>query len=74
MCWLRPAGHPERPAIPNAHLGMVSDDIFPMDRLPDSILIVGGAFIACEMACNLAGFRCEGDPVCQGPQILRGLR
>jgi glutathione reductase (NADPH) len=66
-------GHPERPAIPNAHLGMVSDDIFLMERLPDSILIVGGGFIACEMACILAGFGVKVTQYVRGAQVLRGF-
>ena len=34
--------------------GLVSDDIFNLDRLPKSILIVGGGYIACEFACILS--------------------
>ncbi len=66
-------GHPERPDMPNAHLGMVSDDIFLMDQLPKSILIVGGGFIACEMACILNGMGVEVTQFYRGAQILRGF-
>lgn len=66
-------GRPERPALPNAHLGMVSDDIFLMERLPKSILIVGGGFIACEMACILQGLGAEVTQYYRGAQILRGF-
>ena len=66
-------GHPEWPDLPNAHLGMVSDDIFLMDDLPRSILIVGGGFIACEMACILNGMGVEVTQFYRGAQILRGF-
>ncbi len=66
-------GHPVRPEIPNAHLGMVSDDIFHMDTLPKSILIVGGGYIACEFACILHGLGVEVTQFYRGAQILRGF-
>lgn len=66
-------GHPERPDLPNAHLGLVSDDVFLLDRLPKSILIVGGGFIACEMACILNGLGVKVTQFYRGAQILRGF-
>ena len=66
-------GRPERPDLPNAHLGLVSDDIFLLDSLPKSILIVGGGFIACEMACILAGLGVKVTQFYRGAQILRGF-
>ncbi|MDO8881722.1 FAD-dependent oxidoreductase [Pseudotabrizicola sp.] len=66
-------GRPERPDLPNAHLGLVSDDIFELDSLPKSILIVGGGFIACEMACILAGLGVKVTQFYRGAQILRGF-
>jgi glutathione reductase (NADPH) len=66
-------GRPERPEMPNAHLGMVSDDVFLMERLPASILIVGGGFIACEMAAILSGLGVAVTQIYRGAQILRGF-
>ncbi|MGP6086617.1 FAD-dependent oxidoreductase [Antarctobacter jejuensis] len=66
-------GHPVRPDLPNAELGMVSDDIFHMERLPKSILIVGGGYIACEFACILHGLGVEVTQYYRGAQILRGF-
>ncbi|QYK43215.1 MAG: FAD-dependent oxidoreductase [Paracoccaceae bacterium] len=66
-------GRPERPDLPNADLGMVSDDVFLMDRLPQSMLIVGGGFIACEMACILNGLGVAVTQYYRGAQILRGF-
>ncbi|MGR3512664.1 MAG: FAD-dependent oxidoreductase [Paracoccaceae bacterium] len=66
-------GHPVRPEMPNAALGMVSDDIFNLDTLPESILIVGGGYIACEFACILNGLGVKVTQFYRGAQILRGF-
>ena len=66
-------GHPVRPDIPNAHLGMVSDDIFKLKELPKSVLIVGGGYIACEFAGILNGLGVEVTQYYRGAQILRGF-
>jgi glutathione reductase (NADPH) len=66
-------GHPVRPDIPNADLGIVSDDIFHLEKLPKSILIVGGGYIACEFACIFNGLGVEVTQFYRGAQILRGF-
>ena len=66
-------GHPTRPDIPNADLGIVSDDIFHLEELPKSILIVGGGYIACEFAGILNGLGVEVTQFYRGAQILRGF-
>ena len=66
-------GHPVRPDLPNAHLGIVSDDIFHMEALPKSILIVGGGYIACEFAGILNGLGVEVTQYYRGAQVLRGF-
>lgn len=66
-------GRPVRPEMDNAELGMVSDDLFHMERLPKSILIVGGGYIACEFACILHGLGVEVTQYYRGAQILRGF-
>ena len=66
-------GHPVRPDIPNAHLGIVSDDIFHLDKLPKSVLIVGGGYIACEFAGILNGLGVEVTQYYRGAQVLRGF-
>ena len=52
---------------------MTSNEIFLMDRLPASILIVGGGYIACEFACILHGLGVEVAQYYRGAQILRGF-
>ncbi|MEM7719571.1 MAG: FAD-dependent oxidoreductase, partial [Pseudomonadota bacterium] len=66
-------GHPVRPDMPNAALGMVSDDVFNLETLPESILIVGGGYIACEFACILNGLGVKVTQYYRGAQILRGF-
>lgn len=41
---------PSIPDIPGKELGIVSDDIFAWEELPESIAIVGAGYIAVEMA------------------------
>ena len=66
-------GRPVRPDMPNAHLAMVSDDIFNMPKMPKTVLIVGGGYIACEFACILQGLGVEVTQYYRGAQILRGF-
>ncbi len=70
---LATGGRPLRPAIPGAALGLVSDDIFELPALPDSILIVGGGYIASEFACILNGLGVRVTQAYRGAQILRGF-
>src|SRR6056297_84715 len=66
-------GRPMRPEMKNAHLGIVSDDIFHLPEMPKSILIVGGGYIACEFACILNGLGVDVTQYYRGAQILRGF-
>ncbi|WP_397542818.1 glutathione-disulfide reductase [Roseovarius salis] len=66
-------GHPVRPDLPGAEHGLVSDDVFHLDELPRSMLIVGGGYIACEFACILNGLGVEVTQYYRGAQILRGF-
>ncbi len=66
-------GHPVRPDLPNADLGLVSDDIFDLETLPDTMLIIGGGYIACEFACLLQGLGVNVTQFYRGAQILRGF-
>jgi glutathione reductase (NADPH) len=66
-------GRPVRPELANAELGLVSDDIFHLDTLPRSLLIVGGGYIACEFACILHGLGVDVTMYFRGGQILNGF-
>jgi glutathione reductase (NADPH) len=66
-------GRPVRPDKENAELGIVSDDIFHLDELPETMLIIGGGYIACEFACIMAGLGVQVTQYYRGAQILRGF-
>ena len=66
-------GWPVRPDLPGAEHALTSNEIFHLDTLPKSILIVGGGYIACEFAGILNGLGCEVTHYYRGAQILRGF-
>jgi glutathione reductase (NADPH) len=66
-------GHPFRPDIPGADLGITSNEIFDMPVLPKRALVVGGGYIASEFACILHGMGVQVTQFYRGAQILRGF-
>jgi glutathione reductase (NADPH) len=66
-------GHPTVPEFPGSDLAITSNDIFHLDELPESILIVGGGYIACEFAGILNGMGVNVTQYYRGAQILRGF-
>jgi glutathione reductase (NADPH) len=66
-------GRPVRPAIPGHELGLVSDDMFHLDELPDRIVVLGGGYIAVEFAGILAGLGVDVVQLYRGPMFLRGF-
>lgn len=66
-------GRPSRLDVPGAELAMVSDDIFALDHLPESLLVVGGGYIACEMASIMAGLGVRVTLMHRAPKVLRGF-
>ena len=66
-------GHPFVPDLAAGVEVLTSNDIFKLDSLPESVLIVGGGFIACEFACILNGLGVKVTQYYRGEQILRGF-
>ena len=66
-------GHPWRPEIPGAELGITSDEAFHLPALPRSILIEGGGYIACEFATIFAGLGVDTTLIYRGEKILRSF-
>ncbi|MBN8896643.1 MAG: glutathione-disulfide reductase, partial [Rhodospirillales bacterium] len=66
-------GHPERPAIPGADLGIVSDDAFYLERMPQHVTIVGSGYIAVEFAGIFRALGAETHLVYRQPLPLRGF-
>ncbi|MEL6511710.1 MAG: glutathione-disulfide reductase [Pseudomonadota bacterium] len=66
-------GRPQLPGIPNDDLGITSNDIFHLEEMPKSMLIVGGGYIACEFAGIMNGLGTQVTQYYRGAQILRGF-
>ena len=66
-------GRPHAPAIPGAELAISSNEAFDLPRLPHSILIEGGGYIAVEFATIFAGLGVDTTIVYRGDCILRGF-
>lgn len=67
-------GHPYMPPeTEGIELAMSSNDVFHLETLPKSILIVGGGYIACEFACIFNGLGSDVTQIYRGAQILRGF-
>ena len=66
-------GYPFVPEFPGSDLVMTSNDVFKLDARPDSILIVGGGYIACEFAGIFNGLGIKVTQFYRGAQILRGF-
>ncbi len=58
---------------PGIELADTSNDVFLMQELPKSVLIVGGGYIACEFACIFSQFGVNSTQYYRGEQILRGF-
>lgn len=65
--------HARRPQIPGADLAWISDDVFTLDTLPESLLIVGGGYIACEFASLLNGMGVQVSMHYRGEHLLPGF-
>ncbi|MGB1390690.1 MAG: glutathione-disulfide reductase [Paracoccaceae bacterium] len=66
-------GRPSIAELPGAELALTSNDMFHLDELPESLLIVGGGYIACEFAGIMNGLGVEVTQFYRGAQILRGF-
>ncbi|MCP4821018.1 MAG: glutathione-disulfide reductase [Shimia sp.] len=66
-------GRPVWPDMPGAELGISSNEIFHLDKLPEDILIIGGGYIACEFAGIMNGLGVKTTQYYRGAQILRGF-
>lgn len=66
-------GRPERPDIPGAELGIVSDDAFYLPARPERIAIIGGGYIGVEFAGIFAGLGSQVDLVYRQDLPLRGF-
>ena len=66
-------GWPAIPDIVGKQHVLTSNDLFALETLPSSIVIVGGGYIAVEFAGILAGLNVKTTLVHRGPSLLRGF-
>ncbi|WP_050478617.1 glutathione-disulfide reductase [Herbaspirillum rhizosphaerae] len=66
-------GHPTVPDIPGKELGIVSDDFFHLGALPKRAVVLGGGYIAVELASILNGLGSDVTLVYRGKHLLRGM-
>lgn len=62
--------HAMRPDVPGAELGMVSDDFFDLTAAPGKVAIVGGGYIAVELAGLLQALGSEVSLLVRGQRLL----
>ncbi len=57
--------------VPGHDLGITSNDVFHLEKMPHHVVVVGGGYIAIEFACIFRGLGCEVCLVYRGEDILR---
>jgi glutathione reductase (NADPH) len=70
---LATGGQPSVPDVPWRHEVLVSDDLFDLPTFPRRLLVVGGGYIASEMASIFHGLGAEVTQVLRGDTLLRGF-
>jgi glutathione reductase (NADPH) len=66
-------GHAQRPDIPGAELGIISDDAFYLKTMPRRVAIVGSGYIAVEFAGIFRALGAEVHLIYRQPLPLRGF-
>ncbi|HVZ15250.1 MAG TPA: glutathione-disulfide reductase [Bauldia sp.] len=67
-------GKPRRDLpIPGIELAITSNEFFHLPRLPKRALVVGGGYVAIEIASVFAALGCDTTIIHRGSEILRGF-
>jgi glutathione reductase (NADPH) len=66
-------GHPVMPDIPGVEHAITSNEAFHLEELPESMVVVGGGYIAVEFAGIFDGLGVETTLLYRGEKILRGF-
>jgi len=64
-------GRPHQPEIPGAELGLDSDGFFALEQRPQRVTVVGGGYIAVEIAGVFAVLGSEVTMIVRGPTLVR---
>lgn len=66
-------GRPRIPSIPGSQFGLTSDDFFTLSACPPQIAIVGGGYIAVELAGMLQALGAAVTLIVRGETVLRNF-
>lgn len=66
-------GKPIKLNIPGSEFSWSSNEIFELEKLPESILIIGGGYIACEFACILNNLGIHVTQLLRSNNLLNGF-
>ena len=66
-------GWPYIPEFPGSQHAVSSNEMFSLDKLPKTAVVVGGGYIAVEFAGILNGLGVETHLVYRGPQLLKSF-
>jgi glutathione reductase (NADPH) len=66
-------GCPRRPGIPGDELGIDSDGFFALREAPQRVALVGGGYVAVELAGVLQALGSRVDVFVRGPRLLEGF-
>ena len=66
-------GRPLIPHIPGAELGITSDGFFQLTERPQRVAVVGGSYIAVELASIFSGLESDTTLVLRGAAALRSF-
>ncbi|WP_044530923.1 FAD-dependent oxidoreductase, partial [Herbaspirillum sp. B65] len=66
-------GHPDKPQIAGSEWGITSDDFFHLPGLPQRAVVLGGGYIAVELASILNGLGSEVTLVYRRERLLRNM-
>ncbi|MBV6273711.1 glutathione-disulfide reductase [Alcaligenaceae bacterium CGII-47] len=66
-------GYPTQPVFSGSEHGITSDDFFHLDRLPARAVVIGGGYIAVELASILNGLGSKVTLIYRGSRLLRTM-
>ena len=66
-------GWPWIPEFQGRELAVTSNDIFQLEKLPESMVVIGGGYIAVEFASIFARFGTKVSLIYRGKTLLRGF-
>lgn len=66
-------GWPWIPDFPGSEHAISSNEVFALESLPESIVVLGGGYIAVEFASIFARLGCETTLIYRGDKLLRGF-